>query len=128
MKIGIGSVSAVLLLAAAGCASSGSGSTGTAPGVFIDSRVTTVRIEVLNLNFQPARLYTYRRGTRSFLGTVAGADDKNFVVDWDNSEPMYIEIDMLAGPKCYTDELMVDPGDILELRIQSVFARTEACR
>jgi hypothetical protein len=41
---------------------------------------------------------------------------------------MYIEIDMLAGPKCFTEELPVDPGDVLELQIASVFSSTAACR
>jgi len=112
---------------ATACAS-GTGPGATSPGVFIESRPTTVRIEVQNLNFQDARLYTYRRGSRALLGVVPGKGDQSFVIDWNAPEPMYVEIDMLAGPRCYTEELQVDPGDVLELQIASVFSSTSVCR
>ncbi len=124
-KVGRGTMGMALLVALAGCAT-GSGT--PAPGVFVESRPSTVRIEVQNLNFQDARLYTYRRGARAFLGVVAGKRDQSFVIDWDVPQPMYVEIDMLAGPRCYTEELQVDPGDVLELQIASVFSSTSACR
>jgi hypothetical protein len=114
-----------IMLSLSACASSGSGSNSEP---FSSARPTTVRIIVQNRNFQDARLYTYRRGRKNFLGIVTGKRDAEFVIDWDFSDPMYIEIDMLAGPKCFTEELPVDPGDILELQIAPVFSSTAACR
>jgi hypothetical protein len=114
------------LLVAAGCASTSGGPSSGQP--FVSPGPTTVRLVVQNRNFQDARLYTYRRGTRAFLGIVAGKQDKQFVLDWDFPDPMYIEIDMLAGPRCYTEEMQVDPGDVLELQIAAVFTSTAACR
>ena len=35
---------------------------------------------------------------------------------------------MLAGPTCTTQPLDVQPGDILELQIQSMFNQSSFCR
>ena len=127
MKLKATTLALAALTAAAGCAStSGAGPSAAEP--FSSPGPSTVRIVVQNRNFQDARLYTYRRGTRAFLGVVAGKRDQDFVIDWDFPDPMYVEIDMLAGPRCYTEELRVDPGDILELQIAAVFSSTSACR
>jgi len=114
-----------LVLVATACASAGSRPGGSEP--FSGGGPTTVRIIVQNRNFQDARLYTYRMGTRRMLGTVTGKSDREFVIDWDFPDPMYVEIDMLAGPKCFTEEIRVDPGDIMELQIASHFANTAGC-
>jgi hypothetical protein len=115
------------LLAAAGCASSSGGGRADAEP-FSSARATTVRLVVQNRNFQDARLYTHRRGSRTYIGVVGGKRDQDFVLDWDFPDPMYVEIDMLAGPRCLTREMMVDPGDVLELQIAAVFSATAACR
>jgi hypothetical protein len=118
-------VLATLILGLSACASAGQSDSREA---FASAQPTTVRIIVQNRNFQDARLYTYRRGRRAFLGVVVGKRDQDFVINWDFPDPMYIEIDMLAGPKCFTEELLVDPGDVLELQIAPVFSATSACR
>ena len=82
---------------------------------------------VQNRNFADARLYTYRRGTRSLLGTVTGKTDRNFVLDWNQTDPMYMEINLVAGPRCFTEEMQVDPGDVLELQIAIDFSTTRGC-
>ena len=119
-----GSALVMAVLVASACASSGEWD---GEGVYPSLRPTTVRIIVQNRNFADARLYTHRRGTRSMLGTITGKTDRNFIVDWDQTDPMYIEIDMVAGPKCFTQEMQVDPGDILELQIAVRFADTAGC-
>lgn len=114
------------LVAAASCASGSNARNSAEP--FANSRPTTVRIIVQNRNFQDARLYTYRRGTRSMLGVVGGKEDSDFVIDWDLPEPMYMSIDLIGGGQCRTEEMMVDPGDILELQIAAVLTSTSGCR
>jgi len=126
MRPALRSATFALVMAATACASSG-GRAG-APEPFGGSEPTTVRIIIQNLNFQDARIYTYRADTRRMLGTVTGKSDRQFVIDWDYPAPMYLEIDMLAGPRCFTEALPVDPGDILELQIASRFANTAGCR
>jgi len=88
---------------------------------------TEVRLHVQNLNFNDARLFAIGLGKRTRLGIVGGKQDAVFSIPWDHSEPIQIEIDILAGPKCTTGVLSVDPGDTLELQIQSVFERTAGC-
>jgi hypothetical protein len=94
---------------------------------FSEPRPTTVRLVVENRNFSDARLYTYRRGERRALGVVTGKQDAEFTFEWPFPDPLFIEIDLVAGPRCRTAEMQVDPGDILELQISPIFTTT-SCR
>jgi len=87
-----------------------------------------IRIEVRNLNFSDATLYTIGGGMRRRLGLVLGKHDEAFTVPWRISQPLAIEIDLLAGVTCTTREMMTDPGDIIEVQIDIVLRRSEYCR
>jgi len=113
-----------LALALAACA--GSPQQGDTE-LFSEPRPTTVRLLVQNRNFSDARLYTYRRGERRALGIVTGKQEAEFTIEWGFPDPLLIEIDLVAGPRCRTAEMQVDPGDILELQIAPVFTTT-SCR
>ena len=118
-------VPSVLALSAA-CASAG-------PRLSDDAWSSTerppqVRLIVQNRNFSDARLYAVRRSARESLGVLGGKEDAEFMLDWPSPEPLRIEINMLAGPRCVTEEMQVDPGDILELQIAVVFTDTSGCR
>lgn len=89
---------------------------------------TTITLLVDNLNFTDARLYVLRRGTRTTLGVIGGKSQAEYEIDWDISDPIQIEINLLAGPTCTTEELRADPGDILELQIEQDFMHTRGCR
>lgn len=108
-----------------GCATSSPPSTDLFDG---PGETQTIRIVVQNLNFADARLYALRRGTRTSLGTVGGKQDDEFTLEWSVSEPLQIEINLMAGPTCTTEPLMADPGDLLELQIALEFSRTGVCR
>ena len=116
----------VATLALAACASAG-------PRLSDDpwsstERPPQVRLIVQNRNFSDARLYAIRRSARESLGILGGKQDAEFMLDWPSPEPLRIEINMLAGPRCVTEEMQVDPGDILELQIAVVFTDTSGCR
>jgi hypothetical protein len=110
-------------LAAAGCASNGAG--GPFGGGPDGER--TVRIEVRNLNFADATLHALRGSERVRLGIVTGKTDRTFDVEWTVALPLQVEINLLAGGRCTTREMNVDPGDIVELQIQSVLRTTDDC-
>lgn len=116
----------LLLLALTGCASAAASG---APASSNESRAReeTIRIEVQNLNFTEARLYTVRAGQRARLGIVGGKGTEEFETRWILSEPLRIEINLLAGPSCTTEEIHVDPGDVLELVIPAA-TTTSWCR
>lgn len=117
-------VSAVVLTA---CASSGTPGSEMEPFTQTGPP-TTITIIVQNRNFADARLYVFRRGARESLGVVGGKTDEEFTLDWSFTDPIQIEIDLVAGPSCRTEELRADPGDILELQIDVVFSQSSACR
>ncbi len=118
-------VAAAAALVISGCAT---GNRADAPEPFTRARPSSIRVIVQNRNFSDARLYTYRRGTRQFLGSVTGKQDGEFTVDWNMTGPLAVEIGLIAGPKCLTREMQVDPGDILELQIAPVFTSSTFCR
>ena len=120
----MGLVLAALTLA--GCASSGGPENGSDP--FGAEGARSVRLIVQNLNFSDARLYAITRGGRRSLGIVGGKSTEEFTLDWATPGSLQIEINLLAGPRCYTREMEVDPGDVLDLQIASVFTQTSACR
>lgn len=94
-----------------------------------DPGTAQVRIRVLNFNFSDATVWTVvRSGRRQRLGTVTGKADATFTVPWTFTEPLRLEFDLLAGPRCFTDELSVDPGDVLELQIPVDAASNRMCR
>lgn len=110
------------LLALSACASGGG--RGTTPES--DSQI---RIEVMNNNFADVTVWLVVRGSqRDRLGTVTGKSNETFTVPWTFSEPLRLELDLLAGPRCRTREIMADPGDVLELEVQAVFAATSWCQ
>ncbi len=86
-----------------------------------------VRLHVQNDNFMDARLFALTLGDRKRLGIVGGKQMAVFSIPWDGNEPLQIEINMLAGPTCITPALDVIPGEILDLRIESVFTQTRPC-
>jgi len=116
----------VVGLLLAGCQSSGS-SYQSEPFT-TGGQASEVHLIVQNRNFADVRLYALRRGRREILGTVGGKTDAEYDIDWDLSDPLQIEIDLLAGPTCFTRELLVDPGDIIELQIAPTFSQSAACR
>jgi hypothetical protein len=118
---------AMALLTLAACASAGA-PLSSQPFASGSERATSIQLIVQNRNFADARLYAVRRGARTALGIVGGKQDAEFTLDWLLPEPLRIEIALLAGPRCSTEEMQVDPGDIIELQIDAVFTASSACR
>ncbi len=117
------------VVAASACASGPSQRTATPFSEDLRER-QEVRISIQNRNFSDVTLWTLvRDGRRQRLGTVTGKSDAVFTLPWRFSEPMRLEFDLLAGPRCVTDNLDVDPGDTLELQIATDLAMMNSwCR
>lgn len=77
-----------------------------------------IRIEVMNRNFNDATLWAVvEGGNRERIGIVTGKQTQNFTLAWEVPRRLQIEIDVLAGERCLTEPLEVDPGDELQLQI-----------
>lgn len=87
----------------------------------------TISIHVTNLNFQEARLWAVSTSGRQRIGVVGGKADAVYRIPWDFSQPLQVHIDLLAGPSCTTESLIVDPGDELQLQIEVDLARMTYC-
>jgi hypothetical protein len=116
----------VLLLAAGAC-----GTRTSFPGQdpFAGSGgAPQVRIVVRNGNFYDATLTAIIDGGRRRLGTVVGNQSSTFVMPWDFTGGLRIQIDLLAGPSCTTELITVNPGDNLQLEIMSDIRNMPSCR
>lgn len=113
---GIAVAAAAGVVAAACATGGGSGSFGEEPGA------DEVKVFVSNLAFMDATIYSITNGGRRRLGQVTGKQDAVFTFPLSFPSAMYLEIDLLAGPRCETERFTVDPGDHLELIIQNDFA------
>ena len=110
------------------CATAGAGVTDDPYAFTSTNRPPLIRLVVRNMNFNDVRLFALTPSGRTPIGQVGGKQDADFELDWPMSAHMSIEINMIAGPKCETQEMQVDPGDILELQIAVVFTQTAGCR
>ena len=125
MALGVALVAAVALQ---GCSAASLGGTRN-PFGNDEPGGAEVRIRVVNFNFSDATVWSViRGGRRQRLGTVTGKGEATFTVPWTFSEPLQLQFRLLAGPDCLTEELAVDPGDILELQIPLDANNDPMCR
>lgn len=116
MNIGTRFALAGVLVTAAACASASS-DPGNPYSRDLDER-REIRIEIQNHNFSDATVWALvRDGQRQRLGVVTGKTDSVFTIPWRFSELLRLEFDMVAGPRCTTENLSVDPGDSIEMQI-----------
>ncbi len=109
---------------AAGCAArAGERDPGVAPG--LENRI---EIRIVNNNFSDARLYAVRLRGKEYIGALTGKTEANYTLEWDVPQTLSIRIELLAVGTCTTDELTVDPGETLFLRIDSTLAAMPSCR
>ncbi len=116
-------VIAVTVLTAACAARAGDGNPPGIPGL-----EDQIEIRVINNNFSDARLYAVHPGGREYIGVLTGKTEANYRLDWDWSHTLAIEISLLAGGTCTTEELIVDPGEALFLSIDSTMSTMANCR
>ena len=127
MKTVFQAASFALLLPAAlvGCSHGGR----TADTSFTEGRgEASVRVFVTNRNFMDATLWAVTTGSRQKLGVVSGKGEEVFTIPWAFPTDLWLEIDMLAGDRCTTESLPVDPGDDLEVIIDVDMNGSTLCR
>ena len=118
---------ALIVGMASGCSSAGGGA--DSGQSFAQMGTSTVTVEVLNRNFAQATLWWQSRGSRQRLGIVEGNTTRVFTIQrFTVSQPVFLEINLTAGQRCVTSEIMTDPGDQLYLEIAPNFRDTPNCR
>ena len=100
------------VLAGAGCATASN-------SPFIAQEDARINIEILNHNLQNVDVHALWLGRRQRLGTVFGSQTETFMLPWDTSQEIQIELDILAGGECITRQIWADPGDHLFLEVRS---------
>lgn len=118
-------IPALILGLVTACSSGGSQQGGESFG---QTGPSTVTVEVNNRNFARATLWWHARGSRQRLGVVEGNTTDVFTIErFTVSQPVQIEINLTAGQRCITGELITDPGDQLYLEIAPNFRDTAGC-
>jgi outer membrane biogenesis lipoprotein LolB len=101
---------------------------GPAANPFEERRVSRIRLDVINNNFNDATLYAYRGPQRQRLGVVTGKTSATYTIDWPQSQQLRVEISLLTGGSCTTNTIQVDPGNVVELQIRDDFVRGSQCQ
>ncbi len=103
-----------LAFAASGCGLFGAGSSHE----FDQRQSRDVTMDVVNQNFYDATLYAvWMNGHRQRIGTVQGNGKSSFTFPWRGND-LQIEILLLSVGSYFTQPMMVDRGDELELVIE----------
>lgn len=108
-----------IALAAAALAFGCASAAGPPPDPFADGGGKEIKIFITNLAFMDATVYGITNGARRRLGRVTGKRESVFSIPLAHSSDFHLEIDILAGPRCKTEKMNVDPGDHVELIIQT---------
>ena len=105
--------SAVLLVS---CASARGGSN---PFQETTAAKKEIHVFITNLAFMDATVYGVVNGARRRLGRVTGKRETRFKRPLPVPAEFWLEVDILAGPRCRTERVYVSPGEHLELIIQT---------
>lgn len=112
------SLALCLVATLSGCGSSGRPIPGQDP--FSGGAVAAqIRIRIRNNNFYDATITAIGDTGRRRLGTVSGNQTTTFTMPWAFTGSLRLEVDLLAGGTCVTDAITVNPGDQVDLQIQS---------
>lgn len=98
-----------------GCAAGG----GESNPFSADQTQREIKIIIKNQAFMDATVYAVSTGGMRRLGQVTGKRETVFTMSWPGPSDLYLEIDILAGPRCRTERMLVDPGDEVELIIET---------
>lgn len=114
-----------LLLGAAvlltGCASS------NVDNPFTGGGSSGLRVTVDNNHMQDVTVYLMAPSLRQRLGRVGSHQTETFSVRWTHTRELRLELDFLAGPRCYSFPVTVSPGDEVEMIVQPSLTRMD-CR
>jgi len=77
-----------------------------------------VRVSINNLAFSDVTVWGVTNGSRRRLGNITGKREADFTLPVSYASELYLEIDLLAGPRCRTETMLVQPGDHVELTVR----------
>lgn len=76
-----------------------------------------VSVHITNLNFTQATIFGILQGNRQKMGIVEGGKEAVFSLSLQVPAELYMEVDFLAGPVCFTERVLVAPGDQLQITL-----------
>lgn len=86
-----------------------------------------IRITVTNHNLQDVTIYALAPAVRERLGRVGSNSADTFTMHWSHTRELRLELDFLAGPRCFSYPLMVSPGDEVDVTVERSLTRMD-CR
>jgi len=75
-------------------------------------------VSINNLAFSDVTVWGVTNGSRRRLGNITAKGETDFTLPLGYPSELYLEIDLLAGPRCVTETMLVQPGDHVELTVR----------
>ena len=103
-------------LLAAGCGGAGGTS---APSPFDGDQSQALAVTIRNDQMDEARVWLYINGARQRLGEVRGNASRTFNVPMRAIDPVRMQFDLTLGARCVTRDVMLGPGQTVQVTIPS---------
>jgi hypothetical protein len=108
-------VTLAVALLAAGCG--GGGGTSAPPPAFDGDQSQVLTITIRNERLNVARVSLWIAGVRERLGDVRSNQTATYHVPMQRREPVRMSFDLELGTSCVTQDVILGPGEDLEVRI-----------
>jgi hypothetical protein len=112
------------LVAASGCAALGGGGAQGDPFARGGSSANQLILRANNTLAEDVSVRVVDRGRILDLGTVPGRSTRQFTVEWSGSSRLGFQVEPFSGRRHTLPLISVEPGDLLELVIQSPIERS----
>lgn len=116
-------VALITALLAAGCGGRGASN----PFEAGPNGARTIRIQFRNFNFADVTVFALRGSERVRLGIVTGKSDRNFDVEWTVVLPLQVQYNVLAGVRCATPPMTVEPGETVYVQVEVDLSNNPNC-
>lgn len=114
-----------LVLAATGCGLFSGGGTWDP---FASQSERQLQIRVQNSTDYDVRIDVLAAGRRESLGLVGGRTDREFEVPWARTENIQFRLDPTSGSRLTVGNVLVSPGDRVDLYLQEPLSRSFVVR
>lgn len=107
------------VLLAAACASGARPTRDPFAGPSSEARAPGLQVRVINRNFYDARIHAVVGARRIRLGVVSGNSEEVYPLNWQVTDQLSMEIDLVGGARFITPPITASPDERVTLTVES---------